>query len=209
MGCAAGYCRWKPRSDECSERRRRCRGHDHDELRGCLGLLAFLALFVYPLLLLLRWWRQLQKLKPPKPGRFTAPTAPECQKIPPHIYRRPDPMIYDQRYLMSQGLAVTWINPDVTIELGGVPVDPSSLTPDTTYDVVARIWNGSTNAPAIGLPVNFSYLSFGVGTQQNPIGQTKVNLGERSARLSCVRDAELDDAGGARPLLPTGRADLA
>jgi hypothetical protein len=90
-------------------------------------------------------------------------------------------MIYDQRYLRSQGLAVTWINPDITIEQGGVPVDPSSLTPSTTYDVVARIWNGSTNAPAIGLPVNFSYLNFGVGTQQNPIGQTKVNLGAKGA----------------------------
>jgi hypothetical protein len=181
MGCAARLCKRRHRRQVCAIHHERCRGEDHDRLRCWLGLLALLGLFVYPLLLLLRWWRQLQHLKPPHPGRFTAPITPACQNIPPHIYRRPDPMIYDQRYLMSQGLAVTWINPDVAIEQAGVPVDPSSLTPSTSYDVVARIWNGSTNAPAIGLPVDFSYLSFGVGTQKHPIGTTHVNLGAKGA----------------------------
>jgi hypothetical protein len=169
------------RRDECCKRRDRCgrKDHAHDRLHGCLSLVAFLALFVYPLILFVRWWRQLPRIK--HGPRFQAPTAPDCQVIPAHIYRRPDPLIYSQRYLMSQGLAVTWINPDVTIEEGGVPVDPSSLTPDTTYDVVARIWNASVDAAAIGMPVNFSYLSFGIGTTQTPIGTTKVNLGAKGA----------------------------
>lgn len=46
----------------------------------------------------------------------------------------------------------------------------------------ARIWNLSPNAPVAGLPVIFSYLEYGVGTQPIPIGtiaQTTVNLGVR------------------------------
>src|SRR6266853_337974 len=42
-------------------------------------------------------------------GKFTAPA-----------YHRPDPCIYDQYYLMSLGLAVTWDNPDISIWQGGV-----------------------------------------------------------------------------------------
>jgi hypothetical protein len=140
-------------------------------------MVAFVALVLYPFLLLMRWWKQ----RKPRPSRYEASTSPDCQRVPPHLHAQPDPMIYSQRYLQSQGLAVTWINPDITIEEGGVPVDPSSLTPGTTYDVVARIWNVSTNAPAIELPVRFSYLSFGIGTQEHPIGTTTVNLGARGA----------------------------
>jgi hypothetical protein len=144
-------------------------------LRAVCALTAFLSLLVYPLLVL---WRLLKQRRP-KPSRFAAPVAPECQSIPPHIYTRPDPMIYSQRYLMSEGLAVTWDNPDVRIEQSGTPVDPHSLAPGTTYDVIGRIWNGSTAAPAVGLPVQFSYLSFGVGTEQHPIGVTTVTLGAK------------------------------
>jgi hypothetical protein len=89
----------------------------------------------------------------------------------------PDPLIYDQYYLMSLGLPISWENPDISIWLGGAPVAPSGLESDTTYEVVARIWNNSIDAPIAGLQVVFSYLSFGVGTQSNPIGQTTVNLG--------------------------------
>jgi hypothetical protein len=86
-------------------------------------------------------------------------------------------MIYDQYYLMSLGLPVSWTNPDIAIFQNGVEVSPSDLTAATTYQVVARIWNGSTDAPVAGLPLSFSYLSFGIGTQSNPIGETAVNLG--------------------------------
>lgn len=103
-------------------------------------------------------------------------SEPDCLPIPTDVYRRPDPMIYSQAYLMSQGLAVTWDNPDIHLELGGVPVSSSELSVDTEYDIVARIWNGSNNAPAVNLPVWFSYLDFGIGTVSVPIGFDKVDL---------------------------------
>jgi hypothetical protein len=162
---------------ECASRRCRCVRCRRSCLSGACGVVAFVRLFVYPILLLVRWWQERQ----PRPSRYEASTSPDCQHVPPHLHPQPDPMIYDQQYLMSQGLAVTWQNPDVTILEGGVPVDPDSLMPSTTYEVVARIWNTSTNAPAIQMPVRFSYLSFGIGTKDNPIGTTKVNLGARGA----------------------------
>jgi len=83
---------------------------------------------------------------------------------------------------MALGLAVTWDNPDVTIELGGVPVDAHDLKPATTYDVIARVWNSSTDAPAVGLAVLFSYLSFGIGTTKTPIpGTIYVDLGVKGS----------------------------
>src|SRR6516165_3413560 len=124
--------------------------------RSCLscvcGLVAFVAVVVYPTLLLVRRWQERQ----PRPSRYEASTSPDCQHVPPHLHAKPDPMIYSQQYLLSQGLAVTWQNPDVTILEGGVVVDPDSLVPGTTYEVVARIWNTSANAPAIQMPVRFS-----------------------------------------------------
>jgi hypothetical protein len=78
-------------------------------------------------------------------------------------------MIYDQYYLMALGFAVTWDNPDIWVEQGGIIVPPENLLPDTVYDVVARIWNSSTEGSCVGLPVHFSYLSFGVGVQSHPV----------------------------------------
>jgi hypothetical protein len=149
-------------------------------------LTSFFTLILYPVLVL---WRVLAGRRP-KPSRYAAPPSATCQTIPPHIYNRPDPMIYSQRYLQSQGLAVTWNNPDVTITQGGVAVDPYSLDPNTAYQVTARVWNGSTNAPAVGLPVRFSYLSFGIGTQTHPIATTTVNLGAKGAP-NCPTFAEV------------------
>lgn len=110
------------------------------------------------------------------PSRFAAYQGTGCQHVPGHIYKRPDPMIYSQQYLMSQGLAVTWENPDVQLELGGVVVDSSDLKPNTTYNVVARIWNNSIDAVVVGMPVNFSFLSFGIGGKKTFIGATPVNI---------------------------------
>lgn len=109
--------------------------------------------------------------------RQIRPGTDQCNTLNSPVVRIPDPLIYDQYYLMSLGLPITWDNPDISIWLGGAPVSPSSLEADTTYTVVARIWNNSLDAPIAGLPVIFSYLSFGIGTQSHPIGQTKVNLG--------------------------------
>jgi hypothetical protein len=100
-----------------------------------------------------------------------------CSKFTAPAYHRPDPCIYDQYYLMSLGLAVTWDNPDITIWQGGVQVAEHTLLPDTEYEIHATIWNNSYYAPIVGLQVNFAYLSFGAATTVNPIGSTYVSLG--------------------------------
>ena len=103
-------------------------------------------------------------------------------KIPSHTYKRPDPMIYCQYWLMSKGLAVTWDNPDIALALGGAPVPAGeALAASTTYQVDARVWNGSVDAPAVNLLVQFYYLSFGIGTVRNFIGQTLVDLPVKGA----------------------------
>jgi hypothetical protein len=112
----------------------------------------------------------------PKPPRRRPIDRGSCRTVPRHVYRRPDPMIYSQKYLMDQGLAVTWDNPDIQLFLKGAPVSSSDLKPKTTYDVVATIWNGSFDAPAVNLPVRYSYLDFGMGAVSVPIGETKVDL---------------------------------
>jgi hypothetical protein len=110
--------------------------------------------------------------------------SPEhCVTISDPAMKRPDPLIYDQYYLMALGFAVTWDNPDIWLELGGAIVSPDHLTPNTTYDVIARIWNGSTEAVCVGLPVSFSYLSFGSGVQSHAVlpgpDTVMVNLGAK------------------------------
>ena len=115
------------------------------------------------------------------PGRQGKASPEQCVTISDPAMKRPDPLIYDQYYLMSLGFAVTWDNPDIWLELGGVVVPSGDLMPNTTYDVVARIWNSSTEGVCMGLPVSFSYLSFGAGIHSNPVlpgPQTvHVNLG--------------------------------
>jgi NPCBM-associated, NEW3 domain of alpha-galactosidase len=109
---------------------------------------------------------------------------PHEGNIPAWAYRQPDPMIYSQQYLQSLGLAVTWDNPDIQVELPGapgVPVDSHALLPDTDYVVASRIWNGATTAPAPGLPVKVSYLEFGIGTTRHDVGMTKVDLPAKGA----------------------------
>ena len=107
-----------------------------------------------------------------------------CQVVPPDVYKRPDPLIYSQQYLMSQGLAVTWDNPDIQlfdVAAGFVPVSSHDLKVDTEYEIRATIYNGSTDAPAIGLPVEFSYLSFGIATTSAFIDATRVDLQVKGA----------------------------
>ena len=100
-----------------------------------------------------------------------------CVPIDDPAFVRPDPLIYAQYYLRSLGLAVTWDNPDIELHLNGVPVASSSLEPGTQYELIARIWNGSFDAPLAALPVHFSYLDFGAGTKSVAIGSTKIDLG--------------------------------
>jgi hypothetical protein len=100
-----------------------------------------------------------------------------CVPINDPAFKRPDPLIYSQFYLMSLGLGVTWDNPDIQLFLGGIPVAPSDLKANTDYEVVARVWNNSTEAPVARLPVRFSYLSFGAGIVSHAISIDEVNLG--------------------------------
>ncbi len=100
-----------------------------------------------------------------------------CVPIKSDVYHKPDPTIYSQKYLMDQGIAVTWNNPDIQLKKNGIPVSSNNLEADTEYLVEARIWNNSTEAPVIDMPVHFSFLSFGMGTTSNFIDTTKINLG--------------------------------
>ncbi|MEU2042715.1 hypothetical protein [Nocardia niwae] len=111
------------------------------------------------------------------PDRERRRSRDRCVPINEPAYKRPDPLIYSQYYLMRLGLAVTWDNPDIQLYRNGTPVPSSALEADTEYDIVARVWNNSTEAPIVGMPVRFSYLSFGVGTQAHSIGETAVDLG--------------------------------
>jgi len=86
-------------------------------------------------------------------------------------------MIYDQYYLHSLGLAVTWDNPDIHLERPlGTVVPSHDLTPGTDYHVISRIWNLSERAPAPQLPVQVSYLTFGIGTKKTTFAETHVDL---------------------------------
>jgi hypothetical protein len=107
--------------------------------------------------------------------------TPRCAVIRPDVYKRADPLIYSQFYLMEQGLAVTWNNPDIQLFESGVPVSSSSLKADTDYEVVATVYNNSTDAPAVGMPVEFSFQSFGVGAALTSIGTTTINLPVKGA----------------------------
>lgn len=119
------------------------------------------------------------------PGRQGKASPKPCVNLSDPAVKRPDPLIYDQYYLMALGFAVTWNNPDIWLELGGVVVPSGELKPNTTYDVVARIWNGSTEGVVAGLPVHFSYLSFGAGVKSNPVlpgpDTVSVNLGVKGS----------------------------
>ena len=94
----------------------------------------------------------------------------QCVPIDRPEYLRPDPLIYSQRYLMDQGLSVTWDNPDIVLYEAGVAVSSRDLTPATTYEVRSRIWNDSLDCPVIAMKVHLSYLDFGIGTTPIPVG---------------------------------------
>src|SRR5262245_53761864 len=110
------------------------------------------------------------------------PKGPQhCFPVDNPALMRPDPLLYSQRALLAQGLAVTWDNPDITLFKGGVPVSSSELETSTTYEVRIRVWNNSLEAPAIQLPVHLSYLDFGIGTEPIPIGSTKIDVGVKGS----------------------------
>ncbi|RUW45587.1 hypothetical protein [Mesorhizobium sp. M8A.F.Ca.ET.021.01.1.1] len=124
-----------------------------------------------------------------KGQRLPSPAQNDCCiQLPPDIYKRADPLLYAQYYLMAQGLAVTWDNPDIDIFDGAAPVT-GALQPAHTYRVRVRVWNGSYDAPAISVGVALSYLSFGAQTVSRPIASTAVNLGAKGT-IDCPAYAE-------------------
>jgi hypothetical protein len=154
----------------CCRRPRGCRG-------GCFDILIKLLFFAW-LGVLVKSLVRLCRAANRDRGR------PREGDVPAWAYRQPDPLIYSQQYLQSLGLAVTWSNPDIQLELAaapGVAVDSHALLPDTDYVVVSRIWNGAVTAPAPGLPVKVSYLEFGIGTTRHEVGMTKVDLPAKGA----------------------------
>jgi hypothetical protein len=129
-------------------------------------------------------------LKPSKPefGSDRAPPRTGSIRIPSDIYKRPDPLIYSQQFLSAHGLAVTWDNPDIWLEGvkpdgtgNGIVVPSNNLKIDTDYFVVARVWNGSVEAPAVNLPVEFSFLTFGIATASTFIGNAHIDLPVKGA----------------------------
>jgi hypothetical protein len=102
-------------------------------------------------------------------------------KLPPHTYKRPDPMIYSQSYLMSKGIAITWDNPDIQLFDGSTPVSSSDIGTNKNYKIRAQLWNVSVDAPVVNMLVRFYYLSFGAGTVKHYIGETFVDVPVKGA----------------------------
>jgi hypothetical protein len=139
-------------------------------------LKGLLTLFPHLLRFLLGLWRAIHRCfrKPDRGGC--------CLDLPPKVHLRADPMLYAQYWLMSQGLAVTWDNPDIQIyDMLGNPVAPVGLIPDRDYQVIVRIWNNSYGAPAAGMGVDLTFIHIGFGNTQFPIGATSANLGVKGS----------------------------
>jgi len=119
---------------------------------------------------LIQHWLRRRKL----PERQRKGADEDCVTVPPGKVSHPDPLIYSQWELMKLGLAVVWDNPDVQLFQAGAPIASWDLQPATEYEVVARVWNNSTDAPVVGLPVRFFVLSFGIGASLDFIGATSI-----------------------------------
>ena len=122
-------------------------------MRALLLLIVFLLVLLLELWAWLLWLFRTKTLRPQE-------TEDPCGRIPEVLVRRPDPSIYSQSYLASQGLPVTWNNPDIWVAPAASPgsVEPDSyhLTDDTDYIVSVRAHNAATD-PAIGVRVRLVY----------------------------------------------------
>jgi hypothetical protein len=105
--------------------------------------------------------------------------------LPEDITRRPDPCIYSQQYLQSQGIAVTWNNPDIWMARASTPgvIEPDSyhLEADTDYIVSVHCHNASTDL-ALGVKVRLLYRPWSFNSpdllpvQTSPGGQEVVRF---------------------------------
>jgi len=85
----------------------------------------------------------------------------KCDRpLPEEVNRRPDPCIYSQEYLASQGVAVTWNNPDIWMAKASTPnvnePDSYHLEANTDYIVSVQCHNASTDL-AVGVKVRLLY----------------------------------------------------
>lgn len=127
------------------------------------------AAYVAALLLLVL---RLLRLRKTRLASAVPPKRQSCLHVPPSVWKKPDPFLYSQLYLMSQGLDVEWTNPDIWLEEAahpGLPITGNPLA-DTDYDIVARVWNGSFEAPAFNVIAEFLVASYGVGWTAQSIG---------------------------------------
>jgi len=119
-------------------------------------------IFLIPILIfvfLLRLWEWLLDILRSK-NLYPEEQEGPCGRLPEAIIRRPDPAIYSQRLLQSQGLPVTWNNPDIWVARADNPgnIEPDSyhLAENTDYIVSVRVHNAGTDA-AIGVRVRLNY----------------------------------------------------
>jgi hypothetical protein len=151
----------------------------------CFALAGAIAFALLTYALFSRWCEL--RGAPPKGEGTREKSGPSSVHLPATIYKRPDPLIFSQYFLMSRGFAVTWDNPDIWLtELPAsdgtmAPVGSHELLPNHVYRVHARIYNGSLEAPAVGMPVVFSFLTFGIGIVPTLIGVAVVNLPVKGA----------------------------
>jgi hypothetical protein len=126
-------------------------------LAALLRIILLLALFL--IVIFLRFWECLLELLRKK-SLYQEEKKKPCGRLPEAIIRRSDPCIYSQKLLQSQGLPVTWNNPDIWVARADNPsnIEPDSyhLVEDTDYIVSVRIHNASTDA-AIGVRVRLNY----------------------------------------------------
>lgn len=121
--------------------------------------IVFLVLLVI-IIILLRIWEWLCKFLKTK-SLYQEEKEEPCSRLPEAIIRRPDPCIYSQRLLQSQGIPVTWNNPDIWVARADDPtnIEPDSyhLVEDTDYIVSVQVHNASATDPAIGVRVRLNY----------------------------------------------------
>jgi hypothetical protein len=128
-------------------------------LVGLLGLLILLVVFIPSLLL--RFCEKLLKFLRTRNFKAEKQKRDPCNPpFPEPVMRRPDPCIYSQTYLASQGVPVTWNNPDIWMAKAATPnvIEPDSyhLEADTDYLVSVQAHNASTDL-ALGVKVRLLY----------------------------------------------------
>src|SRR6185436_5933480 len=96
-----------------------------------VGLLRLIVLvIIFFLVLLARIWEKLRWLLHTKNLFEEEVEEEECGGVPEPLIRRPDPCIYSQALLLSQGLPVTWDNPDIWMAPAS---NPSAIEPDSYH----------------------------------------------------------------------------